>query len=73
MIKEIYICDNCHKETDWLYCFYPPIINGRNIDYDDRYDHKIELCKHCADELIQITRNFKKPVEEGICDGGFEE
>lgn len=73
MIKEIYICDNCHKEVDRLYCFCPPMINSRHIDYDDRDSSRIELCKCCSDELIQITRSFKKPVEEGFCDVGFQD
>lgn len=73
MIKEIYICDNCHKEVDWLYSFCPPVINGLAIDYDDRDESRIELCKCCTKDLINIFNGFKKPMEEGVCDGGFQD
>jgi hypothetical protein len=58
MTKTIKICDKCNKEVEWLYPVPTIWIEGLNLTIKE--GHKVELCKDCMRDLINIIDKFHK-------------
>lgn len=57
MTKWIHICDKCKKEVDWLYEIPFYHIDGKVINAKVSNQ---ELCKKCAQELVDTINNYSK-------------